>query len=137
MQPLIGDASKPKLQLNLAEKDAEAHHLVIDRQIQRIRNGTIHFIEAQVETRKCGPMSIICHFYKSKNFAAERPSDGKFTCCCHKGKIKFEKPQMHKVMFCFILILFLTNPNNPDYKDFHDNIRSYNNAVSFVSMGAK
>ncbi|GBN42709.1 hypothetical protein AVEN_52572-1 [Araneus ventricosus] len=29
------------------------------------------------------------------------------------------------------------NPNNPDYKKFHDNIRSYNSAVSFASMGAK
>ncbi|GBM99905.1 hypothetical protein AVEN_169218-1 [Araneus ventricosus] len=37
-------------------------------------------------------MNIICQFCKSKNFAAELPSDGKFTSCCRKGKIKLEKP---------------------------------------------
>ncbi|GBN87290.1 hypothetical protein AVEN_145951-1 [Araneus ventricosus] len=36
----------------------------------------------------------------------------------------------------FLLDLF-TNPNIPDYKNFHDNIRSYNSAVSFASMGTK
>ncbi|GBN64272.1 hypothetical protein AVEN_9257-1 [Araneus ventricosus] len=66
------------------ERYTEAHHLVRNR--QRIRNEAIHFIEAQVETHNCGPMNIICQFRKSKNFAAERPSDGKFTSCCRKGK---------------------------------------------------
>ncbi|GBN18948.1 hypothetical protein AVEN_38674-1 [Araneus ventricosus] len=68
------------------ETYAEAHHLVRNR--QRIRDEAIHFIEAQVETHNCGPMNIICQFRKSKYFAAERPSDGKFTSCCRKGKIK-------------------------------------------------
>ncbi|GBN12293.1 hypothetical protein AVEN_199463-1 [Araneus ventricosus] len=76
------------------ERDAEAHRLVRDR--QRIRDGAIHFIEAQVEIHNCGTVNIICQFCKSKNFAAELPSDGKFTSCCRKGKIKLEKPQMHK-----------------------------------------
>ncbi|GBM86222.1 hypothetical protein AVEN_51250-1 [Araneus ventricosus] len=70
------------------ERDAEAHHLVQDRQSQRIRDEAIHFKEAQVETHNCGPLNIICQFRKSKNFAAERSSDGKFTSCCRKGKIK-------------------------------------------------
>ncbi|GBM14432.1 hypothetical protein AVEN_246594-1 [Araneus ventricosus] len=74
------------------ERYAEAHHLVRNRQSQRIRDEAIHFIEAQEETHNCGPMHIICQFSKSKNFAAERPSDGKFTSCCRKGKLKLEKP---------------------------------------------
>ncbi|GBN43322.1 hypothetical protein AVEN_249304-1 [Araneus ventricosus] len=37
-------------------------------------------------------MNIICQFRKSKNFTAERPSAAKFTSCCHKLKIKLEKP---------------------------------------------
>ncbi|GBM94273.1 hypothetical protein AVEN_61228-1 [Araneus ventricosus] len=66
----------------------EAHHLVRNCQSQSIRDEAIHFKEAQVETHNCGPMNIICQFRKSKNFDAERPSDGKFTSCCRKGKMK-------------------------------------------------
>ncbi|GBN42296.1 hypothetical protein AVEN_4803-1 [Araneus ventricosus] len=85
-------------------------------------------------------MNIICQFCKSKNFAAERPSDGKFTSCCRKGKIKLEKPSDalgNDLLYPNFLLDLLTNPNNPDYKNFHNNIRSYNSVVSFVSMGAK
>ncbi|GBL82072.1 hypothetical protein AVEN_50634-1 [Araneus ventricosus] len=35
------------------ERYAEAHHLVRDRQSQRIRDEAIHFIEAKVETHNC------------------------------------------------------------------------------------
>ncbi|GBM49419.1 hypothetical protein AVEN_149694-1 [Araneus ventricosus] len=85
-------------------------------------------------------MNIICQFCKSKNFVAEPPSDGKFTSCCRKGKIKLEKPsdaQGNDLLYPNFLLDLLTNPNNPDYKNFHYNIRSYNSAVSFASMGAK
>ncbi|GBL82080.1 hypothetical protein AVEN_50640-1 [Araneus ventricosus] len=122
------------------ERYAETHHLVRNRQSQRIRDEAIHFIEAQVQTHDCGPMNIICQFRKSKNFAAEHPSDGKFTSCCRKGKIKLEKPSdALSIDFLYpnFLLDLLTNPNNPDYKNFHDNIRSYNSAVSFASMGTK
>ncbi|GBO01595.1 hypothetical protein AVEN_227013-1 [Araneus ventricosus] len=86
------EAETPAQSQARRERNAEAHHLVRNRQSQRIRDEAIHFIEAQVETHNCGPMNIICQFRKSKNFAAEHPSDGKFTCCCRKGKIKLEKP---------------------------------------------
>ncbi|GBM15368.1 hypothetical protein AVEN_199630-1 [Araneus ventricosus] len=122
------------------ERYAEAHRLVRDRQSQRIRDEAIHFIEAQVETHNCGPMKIICQFRKSKNFAAERPSDGRFTSCCGKGKIKLEKPSdalSDDFLYPNFLLDLLTNPNKPDYKNFYDNIRSYNSAVSFASMGTK
>ncbi|GBN59756.1 hypothetical protein AVEN_217768-1 [Araneus ventricosus] len=96
------EAETPALSQARRERYAEAHHLVRDRQNQRIRDEAIHFIEAQVETHNYGPMNIICQFRKSKNFAPERPSDGKFTSCCRK-----------------------------------DNIRLYNSAVSFASIGTK
>ncbi|GBM32261.1 hypothetical protein AVEN_275030-1 [Araneus ventricosus] len=104
-----------------------------------IRDEAIHFIEAQVETPNCRPMNVIYQFYKSKNFAAECPSDGKFSSCCRKGKVKLEKPSdalSNDFLYPNFLDL-LTHPSNPDYKNFHDNICSYNSAVSFASMGAK
>ncbi|GBO22316.1 hypothetical protein AVEN_120638-1, partial [Araneus ventricosus] len=117
---------------------AEAHHLLRNR--QRNRDEASHFTEAQVETHNCGPMNIICQFRKSKNFAAELPSDGKFTSCSRKGKIKLEKPSdalSNDFLYLNFLLDLLTSPNNPDYKNFNDNIRSYNSAVSFASMGTK
>ncbi|GBN23040.1 hypothetical protein AVEN_125436-1 [Araneus ventricosus] len=134
------EAETPAQSQARRERNAEAHHIVRDRQCQRIRDKAIPFIEAQLETDNCGPVNIICQFCKSKNFAAERPSDGKFTSCCRKGKIKLEKPSdalSNDFLYPNFLLDLLTNPNNPDYKNFHDNIRSYNSAVSFASMGAK
>ncbi|GBO20472.1 hypothetical protein AVEN_24662-1 [Araneus ventricosus] len=133
------EAETPAQSQDRLERYVEAHHLVRN-QSQRIRDEAIHFIKAQVETHNCGPMSIICQFLKSKNFAAERPSDGKFTSCCRKGKIKLEKPSdalSNDFLYSNFLLDLLTNPNNPDYKNFHDSIRSYNSAVSFASMGTK
>ncbi|GBL80093.1 hypothetical protein AVEN_20406-1 [Araneus ventricosus] len=85
-------------------------------------------------------MNIICHFHKSKNLDAERPYGGKFTSCCRKGKIKLEKSSdalNNDFLYPNFLLDLLTNPNNSDYKNFHDSIRSYNSAVSFASMGTK
>ncbi|GBN67640.1 hypothetical protein AVEN_235971-1 [Araneus ventricosus] len=86
------EAETPAQSQARRERYAEAYHLVRNRQSQRIHDEAIHFIEAHVETHNCGPMNIICQFCKSKNFAAERSSDGKFTSCCCKEKIKLEKP---------------------------------------------
>ncbi|GBN35034.1 hypothetical protein AVEN_129145-1 [Araneus ventricosus] len=133
------EAETPAQSQARRERYAEVHHLVRDHQSQRIRDAAIHFIGAQVETHNCGPMNIICQFRKSKNFAAERPYDGKFTSCFRIGKIKLEKPSdalSNDFLYPNILDL-LTNPNNPDYKKFHDSIRTYNSAVSFASMGTK
>ncbi|GBO09993.1 hypothetical protein AVEN_234058-1 [Araneus ventricosus] len=134
------EAETPAQSQARRERYAEAHHLVRNRQSQRIRDEAIHCIEAQVETNNCEPMNIICQFRKSKNNAAELPSDGKITNCCRKGKIKLERPSdalSNDFLYPNFLLDLLTNTNNPDYKKFHYNIRSYNSAVSFASMGTK
>ncbi|GBM98808.1 hypothetical protein AVEN_46306-1 [Araneus ventricosus] len=54
--------------------------------------------------------------------------------------MKLEKPSDalgNDLIYTNFLLDVLTNPNNPDYKNFHDTIRSYNSSVSFASMGAK
>ncbi|GBN02216.1 hypothetical protein AVEN_15144-1 [Araneus ventricosus] len=140
------EAETPPQSQARRERNAETHHIVRDR--QRIRDKTIHFIEAQVETDGCRTMNIICQFCKSKNFAVERPFDVKFTSCYRKGKIKLEKPSdalgndllslsLSLSLYPNFLLDLLTNPNNPDYKHFLGNTRSYNSAISFASMGAK
>jgi hypothetical protein len=85
-------------------------------------------------------MDVVCQFCGSKNFAAERPSDGKFNSCCRKGKVKLENPvdlDGNVLEYPQFLRELLSNPEHPDYREFRDNIRSYNSALSFASMGAK
>ena len=48
--------------------------------------------ERNVSVHDCGFMDAICQFCDSRNFALERPSDGLFNSCCHKGKVKLMKP---------------------------------------------
>ncbi|GBN42710.1 hypothetical protein AVEN_52573-1 [Araneus ventricosus] len=44
------EAETPTQSQARRERNAEVHHIVRDRQSQRIRDKAIHFIEAQVET---------------------------------------------------------------------------------------
>src|SRR5258705_5676929 len=110
-------------------------HLAHERQSQGIRNEAINFVEAQVDAHKCGPMNIICQFCCSRNFVAERPSDGKFTSCCRKGKLKLPRPMdvngVEQAYPDFLRNLLTSSAQ------FREHIRSYNSAVSFASLGAK
>ncbi|CAK9295760.1 unnamed protein product [Gordionus sp. m RMFG-2023] len=80
----------------------------------------------------CGPMNIICQFCFSMNFIAERPTDGKFTQCCHKGKVI-----LTQIPYPPYLKNLISNPQDKLHNNFMKNIRSYNSAVAFASMGAK
>ena len=87
----------------------------------------------------CGPMDVTCQFCGSKNFTAERPSDGKFTSCCRKGKFRLQQQRDEngaELQYPDFLRQLMSNPSNPRYRHFRDSIRSYNSAVSFASMGA-
>ncbi|XP_065318568.1 uncharacterized protein LOC135926571 [Gordionus sp. m RMFG-2023] len=65
-------------------------------------------------------------------FLAERPSDGRFTHCCHKGKVKITQSP-----YPDYLKNLLSNSLDPLYKNFMHHIRSYNSAIAFASMGAQ
>ncbi|CAK9299005.1 unnamed protein product [Gordionus sp. m RMFG-2023] len=77
-------------------------------------------------------MNIICQFCFSMNFIAERPTDGKFTQCCHKGKVN-----LTQIPYPPYLKNLISNPQDKLHNNFMKNIRSYNSAVAFASMGAK
>jgi hypothetical protein len=85
-------------------------------------------------------MTDICQLCRSRNFKAERPSDKKFTSCCRKGKVKLPKPKGEngvELAYPEFLRTLLSDTTAPSSTHFRENIRSYNNAVSFASMGAK
>ncbi len=100
-----------------------------------IRNSRTHRIavnETDVEEYYIGPMNDICSNCNSKNFAKEKPSDGKYTQCCHKGRVSLQSlkslPPLEKDL--------LTDAN-PYSKDFIKCIRNYNSALAFASIGAE
>ena len=76
-------------------------------------------------------MNDKCEFCHALHFCGERPPDGKFTNCCHKGRVVIPRHKEHEPYLQDIL----SNPQHPDYKNFKENIRSYNSALSFASMG--
>lgn len=78
-------------------------------------------------------MDVVCPKCQALHFIGEKSSDGTFTQCCHKGKFIWN-PHTNYPNF---LKELLSNPNDVHYKNFRDNIRSYNSAMSFASMGAQ
>jgi hypothetical protein len=91
-------------------------------------------------THNCGSLNVICKFCGAKHFVGEKPPDGKFTSCCRKGKVALSKPldiYGNELIYPSFLRDLMSNPANVHHKNFRQNIRSYNSAVSFASMGAK
>ena len=95
-------------------------------------------------TYKCAMDSIICNFSvisvgelseqcqhcSAFHFKAERNSLGRYTLCCFDGKIKIPLGKMPSRM------IELFTGDDDLAKNFRENIRQYNNAMSFVSFGA-
>jgi hypothetical protein len=128
--------SDRKFQLRQKESDKERRER-LDRAKQRknIRSKSTHNIglkESDVEQHYIGPMVEICTECQSINFKDEKPSDGKFSSCCHKGKVELEPLEPYPEF----LKELLTDKTNHSHKNFFENIRSYNSALAFASMGA-
>lgn len=103
--------------------------------IEAARNEAINFSVVNVAQHSCGEFNCMCQFCGSFNFKGERPRDGKFNSSCRKGKFKLptltDNDGIELKYPNELQQLIVTNHT------FRDNIRSYNNAMSFASMGAK
>jgi len=88
-------------------------------------------IEDTVEEFYCGPMNFRCEYCQSKNFKGEMAADKKFTNCCEKGKIQLRPLRTHD------FITTLMKGEHAQSKNFMENIRCYNSALAFASMGAQ
>jgi hypothetical protein len=100
-----------------------------------IRNSATHNIalnETEVDEYYIGPMNNICSFCNSKNFAKEKPPDGKYTNCCHKGRVAL--PSLKPLP---PLIKDLLTDSDPESQNFIKSIRNYNSALAFASIGAE
>lgn len=120
-------------------EQTQARLTAVAASVRSTRQRNVTDVDAEVP-HTCGPMNVICQFCQSKNFIAERPTDGKFNSCCHKGKIKLPRPTNasgEPLEYPEFLRSLLMDTNNPERTHFRQCIRSYNSAVSFASLGAK
>lgn len=104
-----------------------------------VRKETVSYVEERVDQHSCGPLNVRCRFCNSKNFLAERSPDGLFKACCSKGRIKLPVAQDidgNDLPYPEFLRLLLCDTSHPHHNNFMKHIRSYNNAMSFASMGA-
>lgn len=87
----------------------------------------------EVEEHSAGELIKKCRNCDSLHFADEpKNKDNFFKSCCHFGKIQ---PTVRRV-FPQYLRSILSDTKHKDYKNFKQNIRSYNSALAFASMGA-
>ncbi|KAF9745488.1 hypothetical protein NGRA_3552, partial [Nosema granulosis] len=87
----------------------------------------------EVNEHYCGTMEHECEYCGALHFEGESNVHGLFKSCCHFGKVKLQRSRRYPEH----LQNLLTNKTNPNAKNFRDNIRSYNSALSFGSMGAQ
>ena len=110
----------------------DAHYHTIIRQHMQYRVDNITFLESNVSPHTCGLMAHRCQFCNSLNFIDERPSDGKYNNCCHKGKIVLLSQPTYPTLSKDIL----SNEYNPNFSKFNKSIRSHNSAISFGSKNS-
>lgn len=106
---------------------------------QQMRSELLNFDENNVLRHDCGLLNVKCQFCGALHFLNERPKDKKFSTCCSKGKIKLQKPIDgfgNVLKYPELLKDLMINENNPFHSNFIKNIRNYNSAMSFASMGA-
>lgn len=113
------------------ELKLEDHRRVLKRE-QKRKEREIKRRKRTIEIYSCGHMNVECQYCKALHFPGEKPSDGKFNSCCHKGKIKLSRH-----VYPEALKKFLFDIESPNHANIKTNIRSYNSAVAFASMGAK
>ena len=106
--------------------------LALQREIER-KLDSDRIDEQSIVEYYLGSLNAECQFCKSLNFTKERPTDGKFNSCCHKGKVKLPEPGSE---YPETIRDLLTNPSNPQHSHFMEYIRNYCSAVAFASFGA-
>ena len=86
--------------------------------------------EIDVPQHYCGAFDQICNHCQSFNFVDERRQDGEYNFC-HKGRIRLK---MQRYPYKFRSLLRNLDPKS---KNFLENIRKFNSALAFASMGAQ
>jgi len=106
------------------------HKRAKSNQFTTISNNQIIFNENTVEKHFCGDLIELCpfEFCKALHFPSEKLSKN----CCHNGKVRVTRQTYPE-----FLKNLISNPEDPNYCNFRQHIRSYNSSMSFASMGGK
>ena len=91
------------------------------------------FNEFMLDEQSVGPMDEICQHCFAQHFEGERTTRGEFTNCCRHGRVILPQPLRPYPPF---LRSALTDPADRQYRNFREEIRSYNSSLSFVTLGA-
>lgn len=82
-----------------------------------------------VERHSCGALDAVCRHCAALHFEGERTQRGGFSECCAQGKVALQPlgpiPRL--------LELLLTG-DDPDSRNFRENIRRYNSALAMASF---
>ncbi|EFX62026.1 hypothetical protein DAPPUDRAFT_120618, partial [Daphnia pulex] len=88
-------------------------------------------VEDRVHLLDIGDLTKICAECDAKHFEKEMPKDQKFQRCCGKGKVIIPPPKP-----CPQPLASLLQNQHPKSKQFMKQIRNYNSAHAFASLGA-
>ena len=88
-------------------------------------------VEDRVHLLDIGDLTKICAECDAKHFEKEMPKDQKFQRCCGKGKVIIPPPKP-----CPQPLDSLLQNQHPKSKQFMKQIRNYNSAHAFASLGA-
>jgi hypothetical protein len=88
-------------------------------------------VEDRVHLHDCGDLTMICSEYDAKNFAKELPKDKKIQQCCAKDNVILPPAKP-----CPEPLASLLENRHLKWKHFMKQIRNYNSAHAFASMGA-
>ena len=92
---------------------------------------TIFTTENDIKEHYLGPMIYRCTICQAKHFKGEMNSRKTFKSCCYNGHVLLDPPE-----YPALLRDLMSNTQHPFYNNFRQNIRSFNSALSFASMGA-
>ncbi|XP_042905358.2 uncharacterized protein [Parasteatoda tepidariorum] len=92
---------------------------------------TVQDVTVDVEEYNIGSMTEQCSYCNAYFWAKERNSSGKYTKCCHDGKIN-----LPTLMDIPELLQKLLSDNSIEARNYRNHIREYNSALAFASFGA-
>lgn len=100
-----------------------------------------HLDETSIPSVYVGVNDQICQFCDALNFDGERTARGHFNICCSNGKIILpqlnEAPGLIRDLLLGNIKRFNSNNCTNPSEIYNNNIRRFNNAFAFASVGAK
>ena len=115
--------------------DSDSIYTCDNHQNEQSFNGDndVYRAEPNILEHFAGDLNNVCLNCSALHFKDETNRNKMYKSCCHFGKLAYRQHDHHYPEYLKSLLVDITNS---DHKNFMENIRSYNSALSFASMGA-